>query len=51
LGAINIDDYGDFRDFNKKRNHIVHRHGQWWHSGDYVEALKKGIRFLENNSF
>ena len=49
LGAINDDEYSDLTDFNKKRNGIMHGHGQWWHLGEYKEALKKGIRFLNEN--
>jgi len=49
LGAINDDEYSDLTDFNKKRNGIMHGHGQWWHPEEYKEALKKGIRFLKEN--
>jgi hypothetical protein len=49
LGAINDDEYSDLTDFNKKRNGIMHGHGQWWHLEEYKEALKKGIRFLSEN--
>ena len=51
LEAIDIEDCKNLSEFNKMRNRIVHRHGQWWFSNNYVTALKKGIRFLENNGF
>jgi hypothetical protein len=49
LGAINDDEYSDLTDFNKKRNGIMHGHGQWWYLEEYKKALKKGIRFLKEN--
>jgi hypothetical protein len=49
LGAINDDEYSELTDFNRKRNSIMHGHGQWWHTKSYKEALKKGIRFLRKN--
>lgn len=49
LGAIDDTEFSDLVDFNKKRNGIIHGHGQWWHSRMYREALQKGIRFLERN--
>jgi hypothetical protein len=51
LGAINNNEYSHLTDFNKKRNGIMHGHGQWWLSEEYKEALKKGIRFLSENGF
>jgi hypothetical protein len=49
LGAINDDEYSDLTDFKKKRNDIMHGHGQWYYPEKYKEALKKGIRFLSEN--
>ena len=49
LGAINDDEYSDLIDFNRKRNGIMHSHGQWWYLEEYKAALKKGIRFLKEN--
>jgi len=49
LGAINGDEYSDLIDFNNKRNRIMHGHGKWWYLEEYKEALKKGIRFLNEN--
>ena len=51
LGAINDDEFGDLIDFNKKRNGIIHGHGEWWNLKEYREALQKGVRFLEKNQF
>jgi uncharacterized protein YutE (UPF0331/DUF86 family) len=51
LGVIDKNEFSDLNDFNKKRNDIVHGHGQWYHSQDFTEALKKGIRFLAKNNF
>lgn len=50
LGALDRDDYSDLTDFNKKRNHLLHGHGEWWFSESYTSALEKGIRFLEGNA-
>ena len=49
LGAIDDNEYSDLKDFNKKRNEIIHGHGRWWHFEEYIEALRKAIRFLERN--
>ena len=50
LGAINVDESSDLRDFNSKRNKIIHGHGEWWHfKKKYKQALQKAIRFLEKN--
>jgi len=50
LGAINVDESSDLRDFNKKRNKIIHGHGEWWHfKKKYRQALQKAIRFLKKN--
>jgi hypothetical protein len=55
LGAIDRDDFSNLNDFNKKRNDLLHGHGEWWTAqhttSEYKEALEKGIRFLENNNF
>jgi hypothetical protein len=52
LGAIDNYEWSDLIDFNKKRNDIIHGHGQWWHfDKKHREALYKGIRFLEKNGF
>ena len=52
LGAIDNNEWSDLIDFNKRRNDIIHGHGQWWHfNKKYREALYKGIRFLEKNDF
>ena len=52
LGAIDNDEWSALIDFNKKRNDIIHGHGQWWHfDKKHREALNKGIRFLEKNGF
>ena len=51
LGAITKDEFSALGDFNKKRNHLLHRHGKWWNPSDYKEALEKGIKFLEKNNF
>jgi len=52
LGAIDNYEWSDLIDFNKKRNDIIHGHGQWWHfDKKHREALYKGIRFLEKNDF
>lgn len=50
LGAIDKSEYSDLKDFNKKRNYLLHRHGNWWNSKQYKEALEKGIKFLEKNN-
>ena len=51
LGAIDVDESSDLRDFNSKRNKIIHGHGEWWHfKKKYRQALQKAIRFLEKNS-
>lgn len=49
LGAIDDKEFSDLVDFNRKRNRLFHRHGEWWNPTDYEEALEKGIRFLEKN--
>jgi hypothetical protein len=49
LGAINDNEYSDLKDFNMKRNDIIHGHGQWYYPEKYKEALEKGIRFLREN--
>jgi hypothetical protein len=51
LGAINDDDYSNLNDFNTKRNDLIHGHGNWWNADTYKEALKKGIKYLEQNGF
>lgn len=51
LCAINDDDYSNLNDFNSKRNSLAHGHGNWWNIDSYKEALKKGIRFMEQNGF
>jgi len=50
LGALDDDEFSDLVDFNKKRNHIMHSHGQWLYAQKYGEALRKAIRFLQKNS-
>jgi len=49
LGAIDDNEFSDLEDFNKKRNMIMHGHGQWWYLEEYTEALNKGVRFLRRN--
>jgi hypothetical protein len=49
LGAINDDEYSHIKDFNMKRNDIIHGHGQWYYPEKYKAALEKGIRFLREN--
>jgi len=49
LGAIDDNDFKDLKVFNKARNSIMHGHGKWWSAKDYLEALQKGISFLEKN--
>jgi len=51
LRAINDDEFKDLGCFNRKRNKIMHSHGEWWDKKEYKEAFQKGIRFLENNNF
>jgi len=51
LGSINDNDFSDLKDFNTKRNDLIHGHGKWWFDETYKEALQKGIRFLERNNF
>ena len=51
LGAIEHDDLVALSDFNDKRNRVVHRHGEWWSAKDHMEALEKGIRFIQKNGF
>jgi hypothetical protein len=51
LDAINNDDYSNLKDFNSKRNGLIHGHGNWWNVDIYKEALQKGIKFLEKNGF
>ena len=50
LNAIDDNEFSDLKDFNKKRNHLFHRHGEWWYKSKYEEALNKGIKFLEKNN-
>ncbi len=50
LRAIDDNEFSSLVDFNKKRNHLLHRHGEWWNSDDYKKALEKGIKFLEKNN-
>jgi len=47
LGAINDDEYRDLRAFNKRRNKVMHGHGEWWNIEASKDALQKGIQFLE----
>ena len=49
IGAITENEKGNLIDFNKKRNDLIHGHGQWWFSKTYIQALRKGISFLEKN--
>lgn len=49
LNAIDDNEFSDLKDFNVKRNHLFHIHGEWWNRSEYEEALIKGIRFLEKN--
>lgn len=51
LRAINDSEFSDLKDFNDKRNDIMHGHGKWWHPEKYREALQKAIRFLEKHGF
>jgi hypothetical protein len=51
LEAIDMNDFSNLTDFNKKRNHLLHGHGQWWFSKNYTDALEKGIRFMEKYGF
>jgi hypothetical protein len=51
LGAIDINEFNDLINFNQKRNHLMHRHGEWWDFNNYKEALERGIEFLEKNNF
>jgi len=50
FGAINDNEFSALKDFNSKRNKIIHGHGEWWHfKKRYKEALQKAIRFLEKS--
>lgn len=51
MGLINDAEFSKLRDFNKKRNEVIHGHGVWWHAQKqkYGSALRKAIQFLENN--
>ena len=49
LGVIDNNEFGDLVDFNGKRNRLLHGHGKWWNPNIYDQALKKGIKFLEEN--
>lgn len=50
LGAINTDESKYLKAFNRKRNKIIHGHGEWWHfKNKYKQALQKTIQFLEKN--
>jgi hypothetical protein len=51
LGAIDDKDFGHLIEFNNKRNDLIHKHGNWWATETYKEALQHGIRFLEQNNF
>ncbi|MBA7674360.1 hypothetical protein ES703_82574 [subsurface metagenome] len=50
LNAIDDNEFSDLKDFNRRRNHLFHSHGEWWNRSEYKEALIKGIRFLEKNN-
>jgi len=49
LRAIDDNEFSNLIEFNNNRNHLLHKHGEWWNFSDYKEALEKGIKFLEKN--
>ena len=50
INSIDDNEFSELKDFNKKRNNLIHSHGGWWEKKHYKEALNKGIRFLEKNN-
>jgi len=49
LNAIRDNEFSDLKDFNRKRNNLMHSHGGWWNKEYYKEALNEGINFLKKN--
>jgi hypothetical protein len=48
LHVIDDKEFNELKDFNSKRNKLLHGHGEWWeakYKEDYKEALSKAINF------
>jgi len=50
INTIDDNEFNELKDFNNKRNNLMHNHGGWWNKEYYKGALDKGIRFLEKNN-